>query len=70
MSSFHSHTYTFTFKSDDGGVSSIGLSLEGDRQALNVGLSRLYLIKQAASVTITDWKNQVLATINKKGGLK
>ena len=70
MSSFSSHTYTFTFKSDDGGVSSIYLSLEGDRQALNVGYSRLYLTKQAASVTITDWKKQVLATIFKKGGMK
>ncbi len=70
MSSYYAHTYTFTFKSDDGGVSSILLTLESDRQALNVGYSRLYLTKQAASVTVTDWKNQVLATIYKKGGLK
>lgn len=70
MSSYNFHTYAFTFKSDDGGVSSVQLPLESDRQALNVGYSRLYLIKQAASVTVTDWKKQVIATIYKKGGLK
>lgn len=70
MSSYNSHRYTFTFYSEDGGKSSIQLMQESDRQAINVGYTRLYLVQQAIGVMVSNWKNEVVAKIYKQGGVK
>lgn len=70
MSSYNSHKYTFTFYTEDGGKSSIELLQESDRQAINVGYTRLYLVQQAVGVMVSNWKNKVVAKIYKQGGVK
>lgn len=68
MSRFDPHRYTFTFYTKDGGKSSIEILQESDRQAINVGYTRLYLVQQAVGVMVRNWKDEVIAKIYKQGG--